>query len=164
MQILIIDAYNVINFWDKTSELIEHDINYARDVLNHTLQNYASYKGMQIIVIYDAYKTDAIKPRQESYENIKVIYTKKGQTADSYIEELIYELKNNENISVVSSDWALQQMVLSGGLLRVPVSELIADIAKTEKQMTHKYEQKQTNNNIAVSNDAFFHKLKDFNK
>ncbi|MEL7569277.1 MAG: NYN domain-containing protein [Eubacteriaceae bacterium] len=164
METLIVDAYNIINFWDKTSKLIDSDLDYARDILNHTLQNYASYKGIEILVIYDAYKTDSIKPKEEKYENIKIIYTKKGQTADSYIEELIFDLKNQENISVVSSDWTLQQMVLSGGLLRIPSSELIFDISRIEKQISNKYDNKKSNDNLIYANDAFKDKLKDLNK
>ncbi len=163
METLIVDAYNIINFWDKTSKLIENDLDYARDILNHALQNYASYKGIEILVIYDAYKTDSIKPKEEKYENIKIIYTKKGQTADSYIEELIFDLKNQENISVVSSDWTLQQMVLSGGLLRIPASELIYDISRIEKQISNKYDNRR-NDNLIYTNDAFKDKLKDLNK
>lgn len=164
METLIVDAYNIINFWDKTSKLIETDLDYARDILNHALQNYASYKGIEILVIYDAYKTDSIKPKEEKYENIKIIYTKKGQTADSYIEELIFNMKNQENISVVSSDWTLQQMVLSGGLLRIPSSELIFDISRIEKQISNKYDNKKSNDNLIYANDAFKDKLKDLNK
>lgn len=164
METLIVDAYNIINFWDKTAKLIDSDLDYARDILNHTLQNYASYKGIEILVIYDAYKTDSIKPKEEKYENIKIIYTKKGQTADSYIEELIFDLKNQENISVVSSDWTLQQMVLSGGLLRIPASELIYDISRIEKQISNKYDNKKSNDKLIYANDAFKDKLKDLNK
>lgn len=164
METLIVDAYNIINFWDKTSKLIDSDLDYARDILNHTLQNYASYKGIEILVIYDAYKTDSIKPKEEKYENIKIIYTKKGQTADSYIEELIFDLKNQENISVVSSDWTLQQMVLSGGLLRIPASELIYDISRIERQISNKYDNKSSNDKLIYANDAFKDKLKDLNK
>ncbi|NMC57052.1 MAG: NYN domain-containing protein [Eubacteriaceae bacterium] len=164
METLIVDAYNIINFWDKTSKLIDSDLDYARDILNHTLQNYASYKGIEILVIYDAYKTDSIKSKEEKYENIKIVYTKKGQTADSYIEELIFDMKNQENISVVSSDWALQQMVLSGGLLRIPASELIYDISRIEKQISNKYDSKKSNDNLVYANDAFKDKLKDLNK
>ena len=164
METLIVDAYNIINFWDKTSKLIDSDLDYARDILNHTLQNYASYKGIEILVIYDAYKTDSIKPKEEKYENIKIIYTKNGQTADSYIEELIFAMKNQENISVVSSDWTLQQMVLSGGLLRIPASELIYDISRIEKQISNKYDNKKSNDNLIYANDAFKDKLKDLNK
>lgn len=164
METLIVDAYNIINYWDKTSKLIDSDLDYARDILNHSLQNYASYKGIEILVIYDAYKTDSIKPKEEQYENIKIIYTKKGQTADSYIEELIFDMKNRENLSVVSSDWALQQMVLNGGLLRIPASELILNIARTEQQILYKYEKIHSNKNQIHTNDALKDKLKDLNK
>lgn len=164
METLIVDAYNIINFWDKTSKFIDSDLDYARDILNHTLQNYASYKGIQIFVIYDAYKTDSIKPKEEKYDNIKIIYTKKGQTADSYIEELIFDMKNQENISVVSSDWTLQQMVLSGGLLRIPASEMIFDILRIEKQISNKYDNKKSNGDLNYANDAFKDKLKNLNK
>ena len=165
MNTLIVDAYNIINFWEKTAQFVDDDLDHARDILNHAMQNYASYKGIEAIVIYDAYKTDSIKPVEDKYENIKVIYTKKGQTADSYIEELIYELKNRENISVVSSDHALQQMVLSGGLLRVPASELITDITRIENQITSKYDKRHNKDNHRDKNNGVFaDKLKHFNK
>jgi predicted RNA-binding protein with PIN domain len=160
MEMLIVDAYNIINYWDKTSEFVDIDLDYSRDILNNVLQNYASYRGIEIFVVYDAYKTDSIKPKEEKFENIKVIYTKKGQTADTYIEELIFEHKNRGNISVVSSDWALQQMVLSGGLIRVPASELIVDIIRAEKQMSRKYDKKNIFNSHAIANDIFKDRLK----
>lgn len=160
MDTLLVDAYNVINFWEKTAQHALTDLDHSRTILNNALQNYAAYKGINVIVIYDAYKTDSKIICEDSYENIKVIYTKKGQTADAYIEELIFELKNKEDIFVVTSDWALQQMVLSSGLIRIPVSELILDINRIEKQLLEKYEKNYTPKSKTQSNQTFKDKLK----
>jgi hypothetical protein len=161
MDTLIIDAYNVINFWEKTSEHTQNDLDHARSILNNALQNYASYKGINVIVIYDAYKTDKKLTSKSEYENIQIIYTKQGQTADAFIEELIFEFKNKDDIFVVTSDWTLQQMVLSSGLIRIPVSELISDITRIEKQLSEKYEKNNHSKSEAQNNHILMDKLKD---
>jgi hypothetical protein len=164
MDTLIIDAYNVINFWEKTSKHTQTDLDYARSILNNALQNYASYKGIHVIVIYDAYKTNKKITSADKFENIQIIYTKKGQTADSYIEEFIFELKNKDDIFVVTSDWTLQQMVLSSGLIRIPVSEFISDMIRIEKQLSEKYEKTQPSDKKFLTNGILKDKLKDLNK
>lgn len=158
MHTIIVDAYNLINSWEKTALTAKEDMAYARDILNDALQNYAAYQGTALIVVYDAYKTDLVKESVSEQENIKIIYTKNRQTADTYIESLIFQMKNLENVGVVSSDWALQKMVLSGGLLRIPVSEFIAKIESTEKQIEAKYD-KEAQKNQTFPHPAFKKKL-----
>lgn len=154
MDTIIIDAYNVINSWQKTAALAKEDMAAARDFLNDTLQNYASYQGTYLIVVYDAYKTDAVKETVDGYENMQIVYTKTRQTADAYIESLIFQMKDLENIGVVSSDWTLQKMVISGGLLRIPASEFVAKIELIEKQIETKYD-KEPQNTSAFLNPIF---------
>jgi hypothetical protein len=140
MEILIIDAYNVINHWPKTAEIAKEDMANARDILNEAVLNYASYKGIHTIVVYDAYQTETVKPIVEENARMQIVYTKKNQTADAYIEALVHRYAKREDVCVVTSDWTLQKMVLSGGLIRKPVSELILEMTAAEQKMRLDYE------------------------
>ncbi len=154
MDTVIVDAYNVINSWETTAAIAKDDMAAARDFLNDALQSYAAYTGIHLIVVYDAYKTDAATETITQLNHMQIVYTKARQTADAYIESLVFQMKNLENVGVVSSDWTLQQMVISGGLLRIPVSEFAAKIQFIQRQIEAKYS-KTSPDNPPFSNPVF---------
>lgn len=132
---LIIDGYNYINADSALKSQMQGSLESARIALNQMLSEYASYSGEIGIVVYDATKSNAIISRSEMEGGIEVVFTKKNETADAYIERLVYELaKDKANfIRVVTMDWAEQLAVFSQGGVRVSASEWRREIASMKR-------------------------------
>ena len=126
MELLIIDGYNVINAWSDLKKVSEASFEEARSVLINKMAEYHSYTGVEIIIVFDAYRVKGTKIKKEKIDNIEVVFTKKNQTADSYIEKRVEDLaKNKRNIvKVVTSDLVEQQIILGSGGIRVLPREL----------------------------------------
>ena len=53
---LLVDGYNIIHAWEDLSTLAREDLDGARAKLIDLLRNYQSWRGCQVIVVFDAYK------------------------------------------------------------------------------------------------------------
>ena len=69
-----------------------------------------------------------------------MIFTKEGETADSCIEKMAYQLvRSGQGVYVVTSDWAEQLTILGVGAWRVPARELRGEVLEAEKQIRAGY-------------------------
>jgi len=134
---LIVDGYNIINAWEGLKTLSEENLEQARDALVTTIENYIQLKGYRGIVVFDAYNNDE-GIVETSRGNLKVVYTKKNQTADSYIERLIQEIERVHEVYVATSDFMIQRMVMSAGGIRMSARELQIDIQYAQKTSAEK--------------------------
>lgn len=125
-EFLIIDGYNIINAWSDLKQISEESLEEARNVLIDRMTEYRSYIKSEIIIVFDAYQVKGTKVKKEIINNVEIVFTKKNQTADSYIEKKVEQLaKDKRNIvKVVTSDWAEQQVILGSGGIRVLPREL----------------------------------------
>ena len=55
-EFLLVDGYNIIFAWEELKELAQTDIKSARDRLLEILSDYAGYSGVNVIVVFDAYR------------------------------------------------------------------------------------------------------------
>lgn len=135
--LLIIDGYNMIGAWPDLVKLKNQDrMEEARDRLLHQLSNYQRYEGIEIWVVFDAQFVPGIQKSYTRY-TLTVIFTKEGETADSYIERIVSE-KNNRltQVTVATSDLAEQWVVFSKGALRKSANELYKDLKESKKNLT----------------------------
>lgn len=132
---LIIDGYNLIFAWDRLKSLCDKDFSLARDTLITIMCNYSSFKKVKAVIVFDAYKNRKGEGSEEKYGNVLAVYTREGQTADSYIEKLAYELAREHSVRVVTSDLQEQLMVLGVGALRVSAREFAREISITEGEL-----------------------------
>lgn len=124
---LIIDAYNIINQWSSLKEIAAYSLEDSRIKLISIIQSYSKIKNYYFIIVFDAYNiNDTIK--EELLDNGTVIYTQKNQTADSYIEKLVYDLPSVYEVNVATSDFTLQRMVLARGANRISALELEKEV------------------------------------
>lgn len=141
---LIVDGYNVI--YERASEANRPvgDLENERKWLVDTLADYSGYRGIETVVVFDAYNRKDFEKREFSVSGISVIFTPFGETADSFIEGLVYAImgahrdarkyQRNLRVEVVSSDNAVQQIVLGGGATRMSSRELLIDIKNVKKR------------------------------
>lgn len=132
---LIVDGYNVINCWP---ELLKqsNDLEHARDKLIHILLEYGAYEKYDVTVVFDALYTSSAQSFEQLNGHFETVYTKKKETADSYIERLAYELVHDgKEVFVVTSDGAEQNVVLGAGAYRMTVKELSKAVTVTKKKL-----------------------------
>lgn len=138
---LFIDGYNYLNaigsFDGKTLGALEE----GRRKLIETLVEYQAYSGERIILVFDAYTVKGNLAKVEMHHEIKVVFTKEFQTADSYIEIEVEQLaKDPKNlVKVVTSDWAEQQVVMGSGAVRLSPREFSWELDKMKKQIKTEY-------------------------
>ena len=55
LECIIVDGYNVLNSWEEVKKYKE-DFEFARFKLVDKLCDYASFKGVKIVVVFDEHK------------------------------------------------------------------------------------------------------------
>lgn len=140
---LLVDGYNIIHAWPELNELINVNMEGARNKLLDSLSNYQGIRKCQIIVVFDAYRVQGYREEVSNYHNIRVVFTKEAQTADHYIEKFAYDNKKKYNIVVATSD-GLQQIIVRGaGCSLLSARELKLEVEKANEQIKQEYEQTQ---------------------
>jgi len=136
---LIVDGYNVIG--------ANPDIHWNADTLENArlrlirdLSEYQSMTGRKVFVVFDAHRSAGAQVTTE-LEQITVIYTKHGETADECIERLVRDYRSpHRRIYVATSDYLEQKLIFGQGAYRMSSRELIEDIkslkGKINKRMT----------------------------
>ena len=132
---VLVDGYNVIHAWDNLKELINENMELARNLLINTLCNYQGYKKCELILVFDAYKIKGHVREVEKINNITVVYTKEAETADMYIERASYKLAKNNRVRVVTSDCMEQLIIIGNGAIRVTAKEFREEIDAAEEEI-----------------------------
>ncbi|NLK65802.1 MAG: NYN domain-containing protein [Tissierellia bacterium] len=151
---LFIDGYNIINQWQYYRD-VSRNIENSRNKLIELLIEYQAYKGIKVVVVFDAHLVKGSQEKKEQVSGVEVVYTKEHETADSYIEKQLDKIGRYERVRVATSDRAIQQIVLSRGGTRLTAHELILELENTKKDIrikTDKPSQKGTNINQILDN------------
>lgn len=164
-EVLIVDGYNIINSWQELKKLLPN-YDQARDGLLEILSNYQGYKKNEILVVFDAYKTNSKSTSIKKYNNIEVIYTKEAETADTYIEMIANMYGREYQIRVATSDGLEQLMIMSKGGARMSARELHEDIKALTKEYRKDFIQQESTrgnslyNNLDEEMKAKFEKMR----
>ena len=138
------DGYNIIFAWEELNELAALNIDAARAALIDILANYQGFKGMTLILVFDAYKVKGNHGSIEKYHNIYVVYTKEAQTADAYIEKTVHEIGKKERVTVATSDGLEQTIVFGEGAVRMSARELYEDVKSVQIDIRRDYTDKSS--------------------
>lgn len=136
---VIVDGYNVIFAWDTLRELSEHNIDSARGKLMDILSNYQGYMNCKLIVVFDGYKVKDNKGERFPYDDIEVVYTKEGETADAHIEKLTHELARKHKVTVVTSDGLEQIVTMGQGAIRMFSRDFKAEVERVNEHLRENY-------------------------
>ena len=133
--IYIIDAYNVLY----ASNIDRTNLANARDELLELLYTYKVLKGVKMWVVFDAYMTLNTKDIK-SGEDFKVIFTKNGEKADTYIERAVSQKSADYRFIVVTSDGPIQNAIFTKGAARLSSRAFISEYESLYKAMQRKLE------------------------
>lgn len=101
--------------------------------------NYQGYKGVTLILVYDAYKVKGNPGEIFRYHNIHVVYTKEAETADQYIEKTVHEIGRKYNVTVATSDGLEQVIILGQGAQRMSAQGLLEDVEMMNQEIRREH-------------------------
>lgn len=135
-EILFVDAYNMIGSWPNLVPLKQQDrMEDARELLLREMSNFAKYRNIQAIVVFDAQLVPGMEQKYD-YDNLKVVFTQEDETADSYIERSVEGFNTiMTHVTVATSDYAEQRIILNKGATRKAADELYQDIQHAKKAL-----------------------------
>lgn len=143
MRTIFVDGYNVINSWPGLRETKNYSLDAARQKLIELLQNYAAFKGCRIFIVFDAHlQPGSLQKKEKLSENLFIVYTKEGETADNYIEKTIDNMGRRTEVCVVTSDSLEQQLVFQRGAVRMSSWEFYFEVKEAEKKISTKTQKK----------------------
>lgn len=125
--LLIVDGYNVIGAW-REAERSGWTIDESRDRLMHQLQDYSGYSGEEVVLVFDGYQSDRKLSTEEQHGGLTLVFTRHGETADSYIERLVAQAPKYRSVRVATSDGLEQSQVLATGATRLTSRELLREL------------------------------------
>lgn len=131
---LMIDGYNMIYDWQDLKDIAKQSIESARDELISRISNYQGYKRIKVILVFDGYRVKNNIGSHFHQGNLDIIYTKYNQTADSYIEKAVHDLKKKYDLSVATSDGLIQNAILANGAKRISARELEITVKNVNKR------------------------------
>ena len=141
---LLVDGYNIIFAWDELRELSKLNLDSARILLMDILSNYQGYKGMNLILVFDAYKVKGGRRKIEKYHNIYVVYTEEAETADKYIERTVHDMDKKHDVTVATSDGLEQIIVFGEGAVRLSARDLYEEVMKASEDMREVFLKKRS--------------------
>lgn len=134
--ILIIDGYNVIHSWEFLKEIADFSLEKARETLMDILSDYVAFTKTEVVLVFDAYLVKDGIGSDFKHNGYRVVYTKEDQTADAFIEHMMFELGPDYSIRVVTGDKLVQFSAVSSGILRMTAKEFEDDVRRVGNEIT----------------------------
>jgi len=151
---IFVDGYNVVNSWPNLKQKKDFSFEGARQTLIDKLHNYGVFKACKIVLVFDAHKVIGIlEKKEEVNKNISVVFTKDGETADSYIEKKVNALGRKHEIVVVTSDNLEQQTVFQRGAVRMSSLEFYNEVINVEKSIKLKNDKNKNTQRNSISDN-----------
>ena len=97
--------------------------------------------GEEIIIVFDAYNLDRPKETISEKFGMKIVFTKRYQTADTYIEKQILKISQKHNLKVVTDDGQIQILASNKGATRMTSTELKAEIFNNRRKINRRKKQ-----------------------
>lgn len=137
---LIVDGYNIIHAWKSLKSTVSQDLEHARIKLIDMMADYKAFRGVYVIIVFDAHMVKGSTGSKEQISGVEVIYTAEGETADSLIEKIAGEFKDSDRVTVATSDWDQQRIVFGRGAVRLSAKELEADVKASRQEVRSRIE------------------------
>jgi hypothetical protein len=141
---LIVDGYNITHAWPPLKALMNVSLEAARDRLVDRLAVYAQVTGIEVTVVFDAHRTTSLANAEEWNQGVRVMYTRKGHSADHAIERIAYAATAAGDLLTVATSDRFQRDLVSGmGGAVITALELERRVLEAEKQLSRTVERYQ---------------------
>jgi len=138
---LLVDGYNVVHAWPELKALLRHSLEDARDRLVDRMAVYAQVTGADVTVVFDAHRTRALASAEETRNGVRILFTRRGMSADHAIERMAYTLSGGgEPLMVATNDRFQRDLVAGMGGAVISAEELQRRVVEAEKQLSRTVE------------------------
>ena len=137
MERVIVDGYNVVHAWPELKRLLTGaSLEAARDRLIQRLSVFGMVAGADVTVVFDAHHSTARTNSEETVDGVRVLFTRKGHSADHVIERMAYEASEaGDVITVATSDRFQRDLVRGMGGAVISALELERRVVDAEAEM-----------------------------
>ena len=135
--LLVVDGHNYIFNFYHSGKLKSSDIENLKDRLISDLSAYGSQKECSIIAVFDAKGSPNRARGIQTVDNVKVIHSRKGETADTVIEELVRKWSEQRRVFVVTSDYSQQKVIFGKNTTRKSSREFSLEINAVKVNIRH---------------------------
>lgn len=135
MRYIFIDGYNIINSWSDLAIGENETLENSRQRLIEILENYVAMREDKLYLVFDAHLSKGSIEKEEKTNNITVVFTKEGETADSYIERKVNLIGRKKEVIVVTSDNLEQQTIFQRGATRMSSLEFNNEVKKLQNSL-----------------------------
>jgi len=133
--LIIVDGHNFIFNFFKAGKLSKGKVDYLKEKLVSDLAWYKNLKNCDVIVVFDARSSDNLKRESQLVDGVKVIYSKKSETADDIIEELAGSETGHKRIFVVTSDYLQQKVIFRKNVYRKSSREFNLELIDLKRKV-----------------------------
>ncbi|MBR2850711.1 MAG: NYN domain-containing protein, partial [Clostridia bacterium] len=114
----------------------EASLEKAREDLMDLLSSYVAYTKTELVLVFDAYLVKDGEGSEYTHDGYRVVYTKANQTADAYIEKMMYDLGPDYSIRMVTGDKLLQFSAVQSGISRITAKEFLEELTRIGNEIT----------------------------
>jgi predicted RNA-binding protein with PIN domain len=145
MERVIVDGYNVVHAWPELKRLLTGaSLEAARDRLIQRLSVFGMVAGADVTVVFDAHHSTARTNSEETVDGVRVLFTRKGHSADHVIERMAYEASEaGDVITVATSDRFQRDLVRGMGGAVISALELERRVIDAEAEMGRRVQKYQ---------------------
>ncbi len=130
MKRYIIDGYNLIHKFPDLKNILNHDLEGARDGLMQKLSSYRQTSKASITVVFDG--ASSIRQHPSSFSGMKMIFSKYPEKADPLIKRMIDE-QHDASLCIVTSDHEIQNYAKLYGVQYVSSQSFISQMYSVSK-------------------------------
>lgn len=138
MKALLVDGYNLIYSHPRLAVTVKSDQDAAREGLIKELTPLASPGRFEVVmVVFDAAASSSPEPVVQERGGMTVVFTRRNQSADAFIEKAVRGLAAGNEVMVATSDRVL--LALAGGFGAATVDgETLLAMSKEARQETRR--------------------------
>ena len=142
MERVIVDGYNVIHAWPQLKRLLgEATLEAARDKLIERLSVFGMVAETEVTVVFDAHHSAARTNSEDVVDGVRVLFTRKGHSADHAIERIAYGASEvGDVITVATSDRFQADLVRGMGGAVISALELERRVSDAEDELGRRVE------------------------
>ena len=136
----LVDGYSVIHAWPDLRKALVKRLAHARELLVHRLQQYQDHAGEPITVFFDGRSRPEPKPAKlkkvQAGKGVEIVFSAKGQSADTLIEQRVGRAAAPSRYLVVTADHAIENTVSALGASSISPDSFFEMIVHAEGDFT----------------------------
>jgi len=143
---LIVDGYNVIRSsslyrahendpaWD--DDFSDAPINPPRERLINDVSSFSAQRYTRVVVVFDGAGNEFSEGEITHEAGMDIIYSPFGKSADSVIEEIVFQtIEDGGEVVVVSSDATVQTTVFKGKVTRMSAEDFGREVTISHRDL-----------------------------